>query len=236
MLLSELVPTLSFPFQFLKIEVLLIYSVVSFSAVQWSDSVIHICIFIFFSTIAYHGILNIVPVLCIKSCCFSSVQLLSHVWLCNPMDCSMPGLPVHQQLLEFTQTHVHWVSDAIQPSHPLSSPSPPTFNHSQNQGLFKWVSSSHQVAKISEFQLQHQSFQWKPGLISFRMDWLDPLAVQGTLKSLIQHHSSKALSLLNLLVCIYQPQTPSPSLCLAPSPLATTSLFSMSMNLFLFCR
>ena len=76
------------------------------------------------------------------------------------MNCSTPGLPVHHQLLEFTQTHVHWVSDAIQPSHPLSSPSPLTFNLSQHQCLFKWVSSSHQVAKILEFQLQHQSFQW----------------------------------------------------------------------------
>ena len=80
--------------------------------------------------------------------------------LCDPMDCSTPGLPVHHQLPVFTQTHVHWVGDAIQPSHPLSSPSPPTFNLSQHQGLFKWVSSSHQVAKVLEFQLQHQSFQW----------------------------------------------------------------------------
>ena len=80
--------------------------------------------------------------------------------LCNHMDLSTPGLPVHHQLLEFTQTHVHWVSDAIQPSHPLSFPSPPAFNLSQHQGLFKWVSSSHQVAKVLEFQLQHQSFQW----------------------------------------------------------------------------
>ena len=80
---------------------------------------------------------------------FSSVQSLSRVWLlCNPMDCSMPGLPVYHQLLEFTQTHVHWVSDVIQPSHPLSSPSSPTFNLSQHQGLFQWVSSSHQVAKV----------------------------------------------------------------------------------------
>ena len=82
--------------------------------------------------------------------------------LCNPMDCSMPGLPVHHQLLEFTQTHVHWVSDAIQPSHPLSSPSPPAPNPSQHQGLFQWVSSSHEMAKVLEFQLQHQSFQWTP--------------------------------------------------------------------------
>ena len=76
------------------------------------------------------------------------------------MDCSMPGLPVHHQLPEFTQTHVHWIGDAIQPSHPLSSPSPPAFNLSQHQDLFQWVSSSHQVAKVLEFQLQHQSFQW----------------------------------------------------------------------------
>ena len=91
---------------------------------------------------------------------FSSVQSLSCVRLCNPMDCSTPGFPVHCQLPEFTQTHAHWVSDAIQPSHPLSSPSPPAFNLSQHQGLFQWVSSSHQVAKVLEFQLQHQSFQW----------------------------------------------------------------------------
>ena len=108
------------------------------------------------------------------------------------MDCSTPGLHVYHQLLEFTQTHVHWVSDAIQSSHPLSSPFPPAFNLSQHQGLFKWVSSSHQVAKVLEFQLQHQSFQWYSGLISFRMDWLNLLAVQGTLKSFLQHHSSKA--------------------------------------------
>ena len=108
------------------------------------------------------------------------------------MDCSMPGLPVHHQLPEFTQTHVHWVSDAIQPSHPLLSPSPPTFNLSQHQGLFKWVSSSHQVAKVLEFQLQHQPSNEYSGPISFRMDWLDLLAVHGTLKSLFQYHSSKA--------------------------------------------
>ena len=90
---------------------------------------------------------------------FSSVAQ-SCLTLCNPMDYSMPGLPFHHQLPEFTQTHVHWVSDAIQPSYPLSSPSPPTFSLSHHQGLFKWVSSSHQVAKVLEFQLQHQSFQW----------------------------------------------------------------------------
>ena len=123
---------------------------------------------------------------------FSSVAQ-SCPTLCDPMDCSTPGLPVHHQLQEFTQTHVHWVGDAIQLSHPLSSPSPPTFNLSQHQGVFQWVSSSHQVAKVLEFQLQHQSFlNEQSGLISFRMDWLDHLAVQGTLKSLLQHHNSKA--------------------------------------------
>ena len=112
--------------------------------------------------------------------------------LCKPMDCSTPGFLVYHQLLELAQTHVHQVGDAIQPLHPLSSPSPPAFNHSQNQGLFPWASSSHQVAKILKFQLQHQPFQWIFRLISFRMDWLDLLAVQGTLKGLLQHHSSKA--------------------------------------------
>ena len=100
-----------------------------------------------------------------------SVQLISVIQLCltlcDPMDCSTPGLPVHHQFQELTQTHVHWVSDAIQLSHPLSSPSPPAFNLSQHQGLLKWVSSSHQVAKVLEFQLQHQSFQWL-----FRTDFL----------------------------------------------------------------
>ena len=88
------------------------------------------------------------------------VQLLTRVWLCNPMDCTMPGLPVHHQLLGLAQTHAHWVGDTIQPSHPLLSPSPRAFNLSQNQGLLQGVSSLHQVAKVLEFQLQHQSFQW----------------------------------------------------------------------------
>ena len=84
---------------------------------------------------------------------FSSVTQ-SCLTLCNPMDCSTPGFPVHHQLPELAQTHVHQVSDAIQPSHPLSSPSPPVFNLSQHQGLFKWVSSSYQMAKVLQFQLQ----------------------------------------------------------------------------------
>ena len=90
--------------------------------------------------------------------CLSSVAQ-SCLTLCNPMDCSTPGLPVHRQLLELAQTHVHRVSDAIQPSHLLLSPSPPAFNLSQHQGFFQWVSSSHQVAKALELQLQHQSLQ-----------------------------------------------------------------------------
>ena len=107
----------------------------------------------------------------------SSVRSLSHVWLCDPMDCSTPDLSVHHQLPGFIQTHVHWVGDAIQPSHPLTSPSPPAFNLSQHQGLFTWASSSHQVAKVLEFQLQHQSFNEYSGLISFRMNgWISLLS------------------------------------------------------------
>ena len=95
---------------------------------------------------------------------FSSVQLVAQSCptLCDPMNRSIPGLPVHCQLPELTQTHIHRVSDAIQPSHPLSSPSPPAPNPSQHQSLFQWVNSSHEVAKVLEFQLQHQSFQWTP--------------------------------------------------------------------------
>ena len=122
---------------------------------------------------------------------FSSVTQ-SCPTFCDPMNYRTPGLPVHHQLLEFTQSHVHWIGDAIQPSHPLSSPSPPAPNPSQHQSLFQWVNPSHEVAEVLEFQLQYQPFQWTLRLISFRMDWLDLLAVQGTLRSLLQHHSSKA--------------------------------------------
>jgi len=97
---------------------------------------------------------------------FSSVPQLCPA-VCDPMDCSTPGLPVHHQLLECTQTHVRWVGHAIQPSHPLSSPSPFSFSLSQHQGLFQWVTTSHQVAKVLEFQLHYQSFQW-----IFRTDFL----------------------------------------------------------------
>jgi len=123
---------------------------------------------------------------------FSSVQSLNRVRLCNPMNRSTPGLPVHHQLPEFTQIHVHRVGDAIQPSHPLLSPSPPApvppsirvFSN-ESALLMRWP-------KDWSFSLSISPSNEHPGLVSFRMNWLDLLAVQGTLKSLLQHHSSKA--------------------------------------------
>ena len=122
---------------------------------------------------------------------FSSVSQ-SCLTLCDPMDCSTQGLPVHHQLREFTQTHVHWVGVAIQSSHPLLSPSPSAFNLSQHQ-----VFSNESVLPIRWPKYWSFSFNISPssehsGLISFKMDWLDLFAVQGTLKSLLQQHSSKA--------------------------------------------
>ena len=127
-----------------------------------------------------------------KKCwCFGFVQSLSHV-LCDPIDCSTPGFPVLHYLPEFAQTHVHWVSDATQPSHPLSSPSPPAINllsirvfSNESALCIKWPkywSFSFSISPSNEYS----------GPISFRMDWMDLLAVQGTLKSLLQHHSSTA--------------------------------------------
>ena len=121
---------------------------------------------------------------------FSCSVVSNSLW---PMNHTTPGLSVHHQLPESTQTHVQWVADAIQPCHPLSSPSPPALNISQYHGLFQWDSSSHQVAKYWSFSFNISPSKELPGLISFRMDWLDLLAVQRTLKSLLQHHSSKAL-------------------------------------------
>ena len=122
---------------------------------------------------------------------FSSVQSLSRVRLCDSMDCSTPGLLVHHQLPEFTQTHVHRVSDAIQPSHPLSSPSP-TFNLSSIR-VFSNESVLHiRWPKYWSFSFSISPSKEHPRLTTFRMDWLDLLAVQRTLKSLLQHHSSKA--------------------------------------------
>ena len=119
---------------------------------------------------------------------FSSVTQ-SCPTLCNPMNHSTTGLLVHHQLPEFTQTHVYRVSDAIQPSHPPSSPSPLAPNPSQHQGLFQWVGSLHQDWSFSFSISPSNEYS---GLVSFRRDWLDLLIVEGTLKSLLQHHSSKA--------------------------------------------
>ena len=110
---------------------------------------------------------------------FSILVIISSVTrscltFCDPIECSTPGFPVHHQLPELAQTLVHRVRDAIQPSHPLSSPSPPAFNLYKQQGLFQWVSSLHQVANVLEFQLQHQSFQW-----IFRTDFWFPLGCTG---------------------------------------------------------
>ena len=146
---------------------------------------VYICMDLYIGVLYFLNLLCILIVaqiphcLCYFGCClvtkrlfstmviqFSSVQFVTQscLTLCDSMDCSMPGLPVHHQLSESTQTHVQWVSDAIQLSHSLSSPSPPAFNLSQHQGLFKWVRSSHQVLG---FQFHHQSFQW-----IFRTDFL----------------------------------------------------------------
>ena len=122
---------------------------------------------------------------------FSSVAQ-SCPTLCNPMNCSTPGLPVHHQLPEFTQTHVHRVSDAIQPSHPLSSPSPPAPIPPSIRVFSNESTLRMRWPKYWSFSFSITSSKEHPGLISFRMDWLDLLAVQGTLKSLLQHHSSKA--------------------------------------------
>ena len=130
-------------------------------------------------------------ILTLSSVQFSSVAQSLQLFA-TPWTTSTPGLHVHHQLPELAQTHIHWVSDAIQLSHPLSSPSPPAFNLSQHQGLFQGASSSYQVAKVFEFQFQHQSLQWIFRTSFFRIDWLGLLAVQGTLRSLLQHHSSKA--------------------------------------------
>ena len=123
---------------------------------------------------------------------FTSVQSLSHVQLF-----ATPWTAACQASLSITNSGVYsnscpWVSDAIQPSHPLSSPFPPAPNPSQRQSLFQWVNSSHEVAKHWSFSFTIIPSKEHPGLISFRIDWLDVLAVRGTLKSLLQHHSSKA--------------------------------------------
>ena len=122
---------------------------------------------------------------------FSSVPQLC-LTLCDPMNRSMPSLPVHHQVARFTQTHIHRVSDAIQPSLSLSSPSPPALNPSQDQSLSNELTLHMRWPKYWSFSFSIIPSKEIPGLISFRMGWLDLLAVQGTLKSLLQHHSSKA--------------------------------------------
>ena len=136
-------------------------------------------------------------------CCSVDMSCLT---ICDPIDCSIPhhlleseDVPHHtglHHLLEFAQVHVRWIGDAIQPSHPLSSSAPSAINLSQHHGLFQWVSSSHQVTKVMELQLQHHSCHHQHSeLVSFRTDWFDLLAFQGTLKSLLQHYGLKALIL-----------------------------------------
>ena len=129
-------------------------------------------------------------IFCLESCCCSVAQLC--LTLCDPMDCSMPGFPVLPCLLEFAQTHVYWVGDDIQPSHP----SPPSFNISQNQGKISNESAVHiRWPKYWSFNFSISPSNEYSGLFSFRIDWFDFLAVRGTLKSLLQHSSSSAWSL-----------------------------------------
>ena len=123
------------------------------------------------------------------SCSLSVTKACLTLW--GPMNCSTSDFPVLHYFLELAQAHVHQVNNVIQPSHPLSPPFLPAFNLSHHQRRFQWVGSSHQVAKVFELQLQHQSFQWIFRTDFLRIDWFDLLAVQGTLKSFLQHHSSK---------------------------------------------
>ena len=153
---------------------------------------------------------------------FSSVaQSCPTLW--DPINCSTPGLPVHHQLLEFTQTHVHRVSDAIQPSHPLLSPSPPAPNPFQHQSLFQWVNSSHEVAKVLEFQLQHHSFQRNPWVHTH-----NNFQISDTLVLAVKPHGlyiySLEFILFNLLLSFHLP----------PS-LVTTNLFFLYMSSVFVC-
>ena len=137
-------------------------------------------------------------------CCssFSVTQLCPTLY--KPMDCSTSGFPVLHHLPEFAQTDVHWVGDAIQPSHPLLSPSPSAINLSQHQGLFQWINSSHQASKYWSFNFSISPSNEYSGLISFRIDWLDLLAIQGTLGSILEHQSSKVSILQRSVLFIVQ--------------------------------
>ena len=135
------------------------------------------------------------------SCCCSVTK--SCPTLCDPMDCTIPGFSVLHHLPKLAQAHVHWVGVAIQPSHPRSSCSPPAFNLSQYQGLFQWVHSSHQVAKILE--LQHQSLQWICSVDFFRIDWFDLLADSYQKLNLLAPSSrtSQSPELLEINICCF---------------------------------
>ena len=158
---------------------------------------------------------------------------------CDPMDCSMPGLPVHHQLLELTQTHVHWVGETIQPSHPLSSPFAPFESYylhifpsirvlsNESALCIKWP-------KYRSFSFNISPFNEHPGLISFRMDWLDLLAVQGTLKGLLQHHSSKTSILWHSAFFIVQLSHPYMT-TEKNKALTSQTFFGKVMSLLLIC-
>ena len=139
-------------------------------------------------------------------CCCSVAKL--GPTLCNPMDCSMPGFPVLHCLPEFAKIHAPWVDDAIQSSHPLSSPSLPTFSFSQHQGLSNELALCIRWPKYWRFSFNISLYNEYSGLISFTMDWLYLLAIQGTLKNLLQHHSSKASILWLSAFFIVQPSHP----------------------------
>ena len=139
------------------------------------------------------------------------------------MDCSTPGSSVFHYLLDFAQTHVHWVGDAIQPSHPLSPPSPPAFSLSQHQGLFQWVSSLHQMTKGLELHLQHQFFQWLFIYSYYKILAVFPLSYR------------ISWSFIFYIILYFLIPIPALSFFLPICPLVTTSLFSISVSLFLFC-
>ena len=132
--------------------------------------------------------LNTLTIFCCCCCLITKLCLT----LSDPMACNTPGSFILHYLSDFAQAHVHWISDAIQPSYPLLFPSPPDLGLPQYRGLFQWVSSSHQVTKVLELQLHVSPSNEYSGSISFRIAWFDVLAVQGTFKSLLQHHSLKA--------------------------------------------
>ena len=160
------------------------------------------------------------------------VQPFSWVQLWNPVDCRIPGFPVLHYLPEFAHTQVHWISDAIQTYHPLSSPSSPALNLSQHQRLFPRVSSSLQVAKVLGVSASAISPSNEySGLISFRMDWLDLLAIQGTLKSLLQHHSLKTSILWSSAFFMVQLSHP----YMTTIALTIWIFFSKVMSLLLMC-